>query len=135
MPTRSPYPVTGTMRIIYQRLKDGTLWVNLSTGNVYSVKNGVYKELTQFETKGYFFVAIHKRCRYRGKFTDRRKGITVHRLVWIAANGPIPRGRKIHHKDTCTAHNWIENLECVTDKKHYKIHHELRNGNNGEKEF
>jgi HNH endonuclease len=45
-----------------------------------------------------------------------------HRLVWELANGPIPIGHVIHHKDEDTRNNALENLECVERGKHVREH-------------
>ena len=42
----------------------------------------------------------------------------LHRKVWEAAFGPIPKGCHIHHRDEIKAHNNIENLECLPSKLH-----------------
>ena len=39
---------------------------------------------------------------------------SVHRLVWLVFNGPIPEGLQINHKDENKANNALLNLELVT---------------------
>ena len=46
----------------------------------------------------------------------------AHRLVWETANGPIPRGHVIHHKDGNKLNNSLDNLECTTQLEHMKMH-------------
>lgn len=60
--------------------------------------------------------------------------LSVHRLVWEAANGPIPDDKEINHIDGVKTHNWITNLELVTHAEN--IRHAYRTGlktNRGEK--
>lgn len=40
--------------------------------------------------------------------------IMAHRLVWEAANGPIPDGLQVNHKDLNRTNNALPNLEVVT---------------------
>lgn len=49
------------------------------------------------------------------------KQTLVHRLVYMAHVGPIPKGMQINHKDEDKTNNCIENLEVVTPKQniHY----------------
>jgi HNH endonuclease len=126
MPTRSPYPKQGTIKIIQQRLRDGSLVVDLKTGEVYSVKPpGIRRRIVPFETDGYLYVSIWKRVRHRnGSVSDYRRGVSVGVLVWMAAhNGrAVPRGCEIHHDDRNTKHNWYSNLKCLTRKRHKEIH-------------
>lgn len=48
--------------------------------------------------------------------------IPVHRLVWELEKGPIPAGYIIHHINGNRLDNRIENLACITQKEHNKIH-------------
>ena len=43
-----------------------------------------------------------------------RKSLLVHRLVWEAFNGVIPRGMWVNHKNGDKGDNRLENLELVT---------------------
>lgn len=53
-----------------------------------------------------------------------RHRVALHRAVWEAHNGPIPRGRKwhVHHLDGDRTNNAISNLELVTAKEHAAHH-------------
>lgn len=44
------------------------------------------------------------------------------RLVWEAANGPIPAGRIIHHRNEDPLDDRLENLQMVTRSEHMRIH-------------
>lgn len=46
----------------------------------------------------------------------------LHVAVWEAANGKVPRGHHVHHRDHIKHHNWLENLELLTRAEHF-IHH------------
>lgn len=47
-----------------------------------------------------------------------------HRMVWETANGPIPDGYVIHHKNGDKLDNRLENLEMMTRAQHRKHHHD-----------
>lgn len=47
---------------------------------------------------------------------------TLHREVWIAAHGPIPKGFVIHHKDHNAVNNALDNLEILTSPAHMRLH-------------
>lgn len=58
----------------------------------------------------------------RRYFYQYPKGRALHQAVWESANGPIPDGYEIHHKDRDPGNNAIENLECLTHAEHRKRH-------------
>lgn len=45
-----------------------------------------------------------------------------HDVVWEAANGPIPDGHMIHHRDFTKTNNILPNLQLVTPLEHKRIH-------------
>lgn len=53
-----------------------------------------------------------------GKTTHR----PVHRRVWEEANGPIPEGHVIHHRNGDRLDNRLENLECILRAAHPSRH-------------
>ncbi len=85
-------------------------------------KGGRYKH----PTYGYVYVADP---------TGQKKHVLEHRLVWSKANGPIPKGFQIHHKDGVRDHNDLENLELIVARAHNSMHQKgrdlgyLHNGN------
>jgi len=50
-----------------------------------------------------------------------RGGKRLHRDVWKAAFGPIPKGCHIHHRDGNVLNNRLENLECLPAESHLAI--------------
>ncbi|MBF0709738.1 MULTISPECIES: HNH endonuclease signature motif containing protein [unclassified Gemella] len=46
----------------------------------------------------------------------------LHVYMWIKHNGEIPKGYQIHHKDENKDNNEIDNLMCMTKKKHLEWH-------------
>ena len=42
--------------------------------------------------------------------------------IWEAVNGPIPRGKVIHHIDEDTLNDTIENLQLLSRAEHLKVH-------------
>lgn len=60
--------------------------------------------------------------------------LSCHRLIWETANGPIPAGLEINHKNGVRDDNRLSNLEIVTHQEN--ILHAYRTGlktNRGEK--
>lgn len=53
----------------------------------------------------------------------------VHRMVWEQANGEIPEGYVIHHKDGDPRNNKLENLELLSAYDHQSEHYETRKAN------
>lgn len=48
---------------------------------------------------------------------------SLHREIWKAANGPIPRGYHVHHMDENYSNNNLTNLEILRAGRHTKEHH------------
>jgi hypothetical protein len=46
----------------------------------------------------------------------------AHVWVWEQANGPVPDGFQLHHRDGDKANNDLANLELVTPTDHKRIH-------------
>ncbi len=52
----------------------------------------------------------------------QKKGIRLHRVVWMYHNGEIPKGFHVHHIDSDRSNNQIENLELISKNIHAKNH-------------
>lgn len=46
-----------------------------------------------------------------------KKGMLVHRLVYMAHKGAIPKGLQINHKDENKTNNNVENLNLMTNRE------------------
>lgn len=84
-------------------------------------KNGkfkIYEPYVHSETnaKGDYFRVILRGSRHR------RRSCYIHRLVWEAFVGEIPKGYIVHHKDGNRQNNSLSNLKLVTTKEHHDIH-------------
>lgn len=79
-------------------------------GKVFSLrkKSGIWRELKPGKkNNGYLYFIL---CQ-----NGKRKHILVHRAIWQAFNGPIPRGYEINHRNCKRDDNrLVENLELVT---------------------
>lgn len=60
----------------------------------------------------------------------KKKLQMLHQIVWEQANGNLPAGYQIHHKNHVRTDNRISNLQLVTPLEHKRIHRggELRGG-------
>ena len=47
---------------------------------------------------------------------------TIHRACWEAYHGEIPEGLVVHHKNGDRADNHIENLGCMSNSDHIRLH-------------
>lgn len=56
------------------------------------------------------------------KIAEPQKWIERARFVWAEANGPIPRGMVIHHRDRDAINDDLDNLQMVTKREHRMIH-------------
>lgn len=60
------------------------------------------------KTHSYYSVVLSKK--------GKRKSCLIHRLVWLAFNGPIPEGFEINHKDENSFNNNLVNLNLLSHK-------------------
>ncbi len=62
--------------------------------------------------------------------TRSARAVMAHVLIWTEANGPIPAGLQVHHKNLDKQDNRLDNLELVDALTHKRLHSgcELRDG-------
>lgn len=77
-----------------------------SFGRVRSRKNRILKFRI---VSGYFRLKLSK--------NNKVKDFFVHRLVWEAFNGPIPKGMQVNHINEDKTDNRLENLNLMTPKE------------------
>jgi HNH endonuclease len=88
-------------------IEAGRLRVDTSEGLVYAPRsNTPSKPIGALTSKGYLRACI--------TLGGRQMHFMVHRIVWVSANGPVPRGFQIDHGKEGKAVNRIQNLDCVT---------------------
>lgn len=81
-------------------------------GQVYSLKRDkLIEPANKNGIKGSYLVVTI----YNDK--GQKKYMLVHRLVFMAHRGMIPKGLQINHKDENKENNCIENLELMTNKE------------------
>ncbi|WP_297054167.1 HNH endonuclease signature motif containing protein [Bacteroides acidifaciens] len=95
--------------IEWEQAKGFSKYLVSDTGLVYSLENDILIPLNE-NTCGYMRAYILND-------EGQRKQSLVHRLVYMAHVGDIPKGMQINHKDECKTNNCIENLEVVTCKQ------------------
>jgi hypothetical protein len=61
---------------------------------------------------------------YNPPGSNKRKSVRRYVWVWVKANGPVPKGHVIHHKDHDRTHDVLDNLELKTKSEH-STHHGL----------
>lgn len=53
---------------------------------------------------------------------EKRHYIYRYQWVWINANGPIPTGMTVHHKNEDSTDDRLENLELLSNEAHSLLH-------------
>lgn len=81
-------------------------------GNHYALQLPVGAKTTNI--RGYVLVKVA---------TEPRSWEYEHRLVYEAANGPLPAGFLVHHINEDRADNRLENLEPMSLTEHQRLHH------------
>lgn len=86
--------------VIVQALAEGVIEVELSTGSI--IRDGRERIGRVAKTTGYRQVSILGRL------------CLTHRIVWIAAHGPIAPGMVVNHRNANKLDNRLANLEVVS---------------------
>lgn len=60
----------------------------------------------------------YERIRFNGKM------MPLHKVIWIKANGAVPSGYIVHHKNGNKLDNRLENLEILTAQQHAEHHNQ-----------
>ncbi len=91
-------------------LEDGDLKVDIHNGRVYSTRGKSLREMpVEITRKGYMrfrFMKDGVQCHFR-----------VHRVVYIAAYGSIPKGLTIDHINNDKSDNRVCNLQVLTNRE------------------
>ena len=90
--------------IILEAIKRGLLVVDFNLGKVFSTRFA-NKEMGVLNLKGYKVATLH--------LDGQRKQIKLHRVIWIAKNGLIPKGFVIDHINGLKADNRLINLRLA----------------------
>lgn len=88
--------------------------IDIEKGTIYSKKRKCYMGHIN-KDNGYISVTLHND-------SGEQKTIKVHRIIWETANGEIPKGYDIHHKDKNRTNNSISNLEMIKSSIHRGNH-------------
>jgi HNH endonuclease len=94
--------------IVASALKEGVIFTNSGTGEVFGKRWRAGKARGCKNTKGYVVFTLH--------FNGRRYQLKAHRVIWIAANGEIPDGLVIDHVNGIKCDNRLDNLRLATPK-------------------
>lgn len=101
-----------TDREILKLFKEGKYRADIEEGHIYG-KHG--KLVVDYNSSGYGFVRLFAQ--------PKRRAIMLSRLIWmIAVNSMIPKNFEIHHRDEDINNNSFENLYCLHNKDHQKLH-------------
>lgn len=85
------------------------LYVDAEQGLVYAPKsNTPSKPVGALTAKGYLRACV--------TLGGKQMHFMVHRIIWVAVNGPVPPGYQVDHRDTDKSNNCIANLEAVTGR-------------------
>lgn len=60
---------------------------------------------------------------------DRQRCVYRYQWIWIKANGPIPKGFEIHHKNHNCSDDRLDNLELLSGESHAKYHGQIASKN------
>lgn len=75
------------------------------------------------------YAGVHWIPRKDGYYQNKHRGL-LHRYVWAQANGPIPKGMHVHHKNHIKSDNRLDNLVLLRAGEHWAEHDHERGGSN-----
>lgn len=86
------------------------------------------KDITVGQSLRAFSVSKHRdgHLRAHGWVANKCAHQWVHRMIWEEANGEIPEGYVIHHKDGNSENNRLDNLELLSAYDHQSEHYAER---------
>ena len=101
---------------ILKLFDDGHYTADLDKGIVYSGRTREPLAVATYgRTTKYPFIILRR--------NDSRYHIPLSNVIWIVGNRrEIPEGFEIHHRNTNAEDNWFDNLFCLTEKDHRKLH-------------
>lgn len=87
-------------------VESGRLRVDFDMGLVFAPKsNTPDKPVGALTEKGYLRACVN--------VSGRQMHFLLHRIVWVAKNGPVPPGNQVDHLNTDKRDNRLSNLEAV----------------------
>jgi hypothetical protein len=100
--------------IIYQAIMRGLISADLNTGSVFRHIAGRIRKINpSTDTRNF--------CRFSLCLDGTIKSVSVHRVVWIFANGlPTDNRLQINHIDGNRLNNKLSNLEMVTSSRNQR---------------
>lgn len=98
-------------------LADVAAFLNTSVTSAFNIKSGrTWRGDSQFRP-----VKTHIARDHYVRFSPCKNGkyikITIHRAMWEAFVGPIPKGMEINHKNLDRADNRLDNFELLTHRE------------------
>uniref|UniRef100_A0A6M3LXM7 Putative homing endonuclease n=1 Tax=viral metagenome TaxID=1070528 RepID=A0A6M3LXM7_9ZZZZ len=81
-----------------------------------------WKTTTSKDNPGQYFKKDHERWYVYWRENGTRTTMPRARWVWEQANGPIPDGYVVHHKDENKENDSLDNLELMTREDHTFYH-------------
>lgn len=85
-------------------------------GTLLSRRRGCWRIMSNTNQNGWYLTVNLKNN--NGKRITRR----IHRLVYEAFVGDIPKGFDVHHKDGNKQNNRVENLVAISEYEHHLMH-------------
>jgi len=108
--------------ICIELIRRGLIVVDPATGAVASKRFCPPKAIGCLNAAGYLVATLH--------FQGHRRQIKLHRIVWLAINGPIADGFVIDHINRNKSDNRIANLRLADSLLNASNRRSYRGGNN-----